>query len=81
MATPKEELRFLTKETAAMAAAAAGTPCYVYDEDSLRANARAVMAFPNAFGITPRYAMKATRSRYCAPSLDDDSRRRLTRLR
>jgi len=58
MAAAKEELRFLTKETATKAALAVGTPCYVYDEDSLRANARAVKAFPNAFGITSRYAMK-----------------------
>jgi len=53
-----EPLKFLTKETASKAAVAVGTPCYVYDENTLRANARAVKAFPNAYGITPRYAMK-----------------------
>ena len=36
-----------------------GTPSFVYDETTLRANARAVMKFPNAFGLFPRYAMKA----------------------
>lgn len=36
-----------------------GTPCFVYDEATLRANARAVLDFPHAFGLFPRYAMKA----------------------
>ena len=35
------------------------TPTFVYDEATLRANARAVKEFPNAFGLFPRYAMKA----------------------
>jgi hypothetical protein len=61
-AIPKEPLKFLTKETASKAALAVGTPCYVYDEETLRANARAVKAFPNAFGLTARYAMKANAS-------------------
>lgn len=37
-----------------------GTPIYVYDQKSLEANAAAVLAFPNAFGLTARYAMKAS---------------------
>lgn len=36
-----------------------GTPVYVYDQRTLEENARAVAGFPNAFGLTPRYAMKA----------------------
>jgi diaminopimelate decarboxylase len=36
-----------------------GTPCYVYDEALLEASARRALAFPNAFGLTLRYAMKA----------------------
>ena len=36
-----------------------GTPCFVYDESTLRKNAQALKAFPNAFGLFPRYAMKA----------------------
>ena len=35
-----------------------GTPSFVYDEATLRENARTVLNFPNAFGIFPRYAMK-----------------------
>ena len=36
-----------------------GTPCFVYDEATLRENAKAVLNFPHAFGLFPRYAMKA----------------------
>jgi diaminopimelate decarboxylase len=36
-----------------------GTPVYVYDQRTLEASARAFLAFPNAFGLTVRYAMKA----------------------
>lgn len=36
-----------------------GTPVYAYDERSLEAQAREVLQFPNAFGLTARYAMKA----------------------
>ena len=34
-------------------------PCFVYDESTLRKNAQALKAFPHAFGLFPRYAMKA----------------------
>jgi len=40
-------------------AQAHGTPVYVYDEASLEQAADAMLAFPNAFGLTVRYAMKA----------------------
>ncbi|MCZ6634304.1 MAG: diaminopimelate decarboxylase, partial [bacterium] len=36
-----------------------GTPVYVYDQATLEAQARRVLDFPNAFGLTARYAMKA----------------------
>lgn len=36
-----------------------GTPTFVYDEETLRAYAKSVLAFPNAYGLTARYAMKA----------------------
>ncbi|PIZ51751.1 diaminopimelate decarboxylase [Candidatus Woesearchaeota archaeon CG_4_10_14_0_2_um_filter_33_13] len=51
--------QFIDKETAICIAENIGTPVYVYREDLLRANAQAVLNFPNAFGFTPRYAMKA----------------------
>lgn len=40
-----------------------GTPVYVYDEARLVQAAREVLAFPNAFGLTARYAMKALSTR------------------
>lgn len=50
---------FLTREKAAEVRERFGTPTYVYDASSLEAAARNALAFPNAFGFTLRYAMKA----------------------
>ena len=36
-----------------------GTPVFVYDQVTLEHQARLVLGFPNAFGLTARYAMKA----------------------
>jgi len=46
-------------ETIRRIAALAGTPVYAYDEAALRRQAHAVLSFPNAFGLTARFAMKA----------------------
>lgn len=54
-----ENHRFLSPTAASAIAAAQGTPCYVYDEATLLAQADAMLAFPNAFGLTVRFAMKA----------------------
>lgn len=37
-----------------------GTPAFVYDWASLKANADQALSFPNAFGLTARFAMKAS---------------------
>jgi diaminopimelate decarboxylase len=50
---------FLTPDQARNAAREFGTPVYIYDEKMLRDRAAAMRAFPNAFGLTVRYAMKA----------------------
>jgi len=50
---------FLSSETAFRIREEVGTPCYVYDEASLRSVAGKVLDFPNAFGLTARFAMKA----------------------
>jgi diaminopimelate decarboxylase len=34
-------------------------PIYVYDENTLLTSAKQIINFPNAYGLTPRYAMKA----------------------
>lgn len=54
-----ESLRFLSREDVELVRFEFGTPVYVYDETTLRKNARTLKAFPNAFGLQPRYAMKA----------------------
>ena len=51
--------RFLDFKQASEIANLHGTPTYVYDVVTLDANTAAVLAFPNAFGLTARYAMKA----------------------
>jgi diaminopimelate decarboxylase len=51
---------FLDHDTALRIADQYGTPAFVYDQASLEAAAREVLHFPNAFGLTPRYAMKAS---------------------
>ena len=55
-----EELKFLSPALAEEARQKFGTPVYVYDERTLKAQATRALAFPNAFGLTVRYAMKAS---------------------
>jgi len=51
---------FLTPELAATCiATASGTPLYAYSLPALETSASACLAFPNAYGLTVRYAMKA----------------------
>lgn len=57
------EKTFLTYEAAEKIAEKFSTPCYVYDEAALIAQAKKALAFPNAFGITVRFAMKASSNR------------------
>lgn len=52
--------QFLDLSMAQRIAETHGTPLYVYDEALLRRNAESVLAFPNAYGLTARYAMKAS---------------------
>lgn len=54
-----ESSTFLSRPALERVTALAGTPVYVYDERTLRAQAAAALAFPHAFGLTVRYAMKA----------------------
>lgn len=50
---------FMTSDTVRALQEEFGTPLYVYDEKTLRAQAKALLEFPHAFGYTARYAMKA----------------------
>jgi diaminopimelate decarboxylase len=47
----------------AQAASRFGTPLYLYDEGFIREKCREISSMPNAFGLEPRYAMKANSSR------------------
>ena len=57
--SPVQHHPFLSPTAASAIAAAQGTPCYIYDQATLEAQADAMLAFPNAFGLTVRFAMKA----------------------
>jgi len=54
-----ETLNFLDETQVRELLAEFPTPFFVYDERTIRARAREVLAFPNAYGLIGRYAMKA----------------------
>lgn len=54
-----EPLRVVTAEQARDIAGEFGTPVYVYSQCLLEEQGRKALAFPNAYGLTVRYAMKA----------------------
>ncbi len=56
---PIEQLRFLRAAEVRAIVRRYGTPVFVYDEATLRAQARAALQFAAPFGLTARYAMKA----------------------
>lgn len=55
-----ESLAFMTEEQVRRVQDEFGTPVFLYDEATLDRRGREVLAFPNAFGLTARYAMKAS---------------------
>ncbi|MGJ3244049.1 MAG: diaminopimelate decarboxylase [Opitutales bacterium] len=55
-----ESLRFLSSSDAATVRDRFGTPTFVYDAPTLMQQARQALAFPSAFGLTVRFAMKAS---------------------
>ncbi len=55
-----EKLRFLNEKQVLTVCREFGTPVFVYDQATLERRAIEVLAFPNAFGLTARYAMKAS---------------------
>ncbi len=50
---------FITEDMARAICRDYGSPVFVYDQKSLERQGSLVLAFPNAFGLTARYAMKA----------------------
>merc|ERR1719243_271342 len=59
MMVEPETLRFMSQDQARSITAEHGTPVFVYDEAGLKSQANAALAFPNAYGLTVRFAMKA----------------------
>ena len=55
-----EKLQFLTPAEAVAVREEYGTPSYVYDMARLKEQAAKALQVPNAFGLTVRYAMKAS---------------------
>jgi diaminopimelate decarboxylase len=54
-----ETAKFLDATSASAIREACGTPCYVYSEKILREQADKALKFPNPYGMTVRFAMKA----------------------
>ena len=54
-----EKLRFLKESQVVDIASEFGTPAYVYSEAGLKRQAEAALSFPNAYGLTVRFAMKS----------------------
>eukprot|EP00316_Scyphosphaera_apsteinii_P011813 CAMPEP_0119310704 /NCGR_PEP_ID=MMETSP1333-20130426/19786_1 /TAXON_ID=418940 /ORGANISM="Scyphosphaera apsteinii, Strain RCC1455" /LENGTH=429 /DNA_ID=CAMNT_0007314935 /DNA_START=142 /DNA_END=1431 /DNA_ORIENTATION=+ len=52
-------MRFLTTKSVLTVREQFGSPVFVYDEATLRQQAKAALAFPNAYGVIVRFAMKA----------------------
>lgn len=57
--TPTGTSVFLTAESAKACTDLAGSPVFAYSLDKLKDSADACLNFPNAYGLTVRYAMKA----------------------
>ena len=66
-----ETLRFLTPEQAGPISDQFGTPVFVYDERTLKKNAENCLRFPNAYGLTVRYAMKASSNAAILKTFED----------
>jgi len=54
-----ESLHFLSDAQVREASRRFGSPVFVYDQNTLERRAKEVLAFPNLYGLTARYAMKA----------------------
>ena len=54
-----ERLSILSEDQVRAVQRQFGTPTFVYDQKMLESQAKKALAFPNAYGLTVRYAMKA----------------------
>ncbi|MCX8063951.1 MAG: diaminopimelate decarboxylase [Candidatus Hydrogenedentes bacterium] len=58
-----EELFFLSEDEVLYIQEKFSTPIFVYDRETMKKSANEVLSFPNAFGLTARFAMKALPTR------------------
>lgn len=54
-----EQLKFLTPEAVRHIANEFGSPVFVYSQAEIEKRCDIALAFPNEYGLTARYAMKA----------------------
>ena len=71
-------LNFLDEKRVREIACEVGTPCYVYDETTLRRQAKLAKRFPHAFGLEVRFAIKACPNKnvlnlFCSEGLGMDA--------
>ena len=59
MSDSLEKSNFLSPKLAAEISKTFETPVFVYDENTLVTQAKNALAFPNNYGLTVRFAMKA----------------------
>ena len=60
MSSPEiDQLRFLAPAQCFQARESFGSPCFVYSLEGLEEQAEQALAFPNPYGLTVRFAMKA----------------------
>ena len=55
-----EQSKFINHSIAEKIRQSVQTPTFVYDENTLMSQAKKALAFPNEYGLTVRYAMKAS---------------------
>ncbi|EMJ97734.1 diaminopimelate decarboxylase [Leptospira alstonii] len=58
-----EKLKFLTESQVRSIAQQFGTPVFVYSRERIEKSCDTALAFPNGYGLTVRYAMKANPNR------------------
>lgn len=66
-----EKLSWLSEEEASQVAGQFGTPTFVYDEETIRTQAKTLLAINAPYGKTIRYAVKANPHAYILKLLDE----------
>ena len=62
-----ERLSLLSEDQVRAVQLQFGTPTFVYDQKALESQAQKALAFPNAHGLTVRYAVESLSGSRCDP--------------